>query len=239
MFCTKCGNEIKVGDLFCGKCGAKVNAEQSQGQIKSPLDGGGNPRGAEPAGGEKEGDITPTNQPQSRMPNNGLRKDLKLPPKRRITRQRPLSFDGTCRYCGVKLSANAEHCPSCGALGSKGGNLSQTSQSITFADVKLAFADVKRASEIGQALGEESLSSGLATNTSCLSGGCLCVPLCLINPFFWGEWHYRQKAREALAEGNLDLATELKGKSTKFAIAGWILTVVVVLIACMWASNSH
>lgn len=232
MFCTKCGNEIKVGDLFCGKCGAKVNAEQSQGQTKSPLDGGGNPRGAEPAGGEKEGDITPTNQPQSRMPNNGLRKDLKLPPKRRITRQRPLSVNGACRYCGAKLSANAEHCPSCGAQGAKGGNLSQTSQSITL-------ADVKRAGEIGQALGEESFSSAMATNVGCLGEGCFWAPLYLINPFFWGQWHYRQKAREALVEGNLDLAEELKGTSTKFAIAGWILTAVVFLIAWMWASNSH
>ena len=27
-FCTKCGNELKDGDIYCGNCGTKVNKDQ-------------------------------------------------------------------------------------------------------------------------------------------------------------------------------------------------------------------
>lgn len=35
MFCSKCGNEIKDGELFCSKCGAKVEQENKKQETKN------------------------------------------------------------------------------------------------------------------------------------------------------------------------------------------------------------
>ena len=86
MFCTKCGNELKDGDLFCGKCGTRVTAELAQEHVGASVDEGGNVQREEKnACDEQKKTASSPTRPRRRLPGKGLRKDLKLPPKKSVT----------------------------------------------------------------------------------------------------------------------------------------------------------
>ena len=67
--------------------------------------------------------------------------------------------------------------------------------------------------------------------------GCLFAPFILINPLFWIQWHYRQKARDTLEAGNLDEAEKHKETATLFGILGWVLFFAVGALAVFVVSS--
>lgn len=230
MFCTKCGNELKDGDLFCGKCGTRVIAEPAREQVSVSVDEGGNAQREEKnvCDGQKKTVSSPT-RPRRRLPGKGLRKVLKLPPKEKFsTRLLPLSVDGSCRYCGEKLSALAERCPSCGAEGAKG---TMSSPTTTLSNQSVTMADVARASRIGQSLGEDSPALNF-TDPGCFGEGCLFIPFVIINPFFIVALVCKSHAEEALESGKLDEAEMQKNMRSLFNFLGILFLPLEIWFAC-------
>lgn len=219
MFCTKCGNELKDGDLFCGKCGTRVTAEPAQERVGASVDEGGKvQREEKSACDEQKKTASSPTRTRRRLPGKGLRKDLKLPPKEKFSiRPLLLSVNGSCRYCGAKLSALAERCPSCGAEGAKGTMFSPTT---TLSNQSVTMADVTRAGRIGQSLGGDSPALDLATDPGCFGEGCLLMPLVIINPFFIIALVCKSHAEEALKSGKLDEAEKQKNKRNLFNFLG-------------------
>ena len=220
MFCTKCGNELQDGDLFCGKCGMRVTAEPAQEHAGASVDDNGNvQREEKSACDEQKKTASSPTRPRRRLPGKGLRKDLKLPPKEKFsTRPLLLSVNGSCRYCGAKLSALAERCPSCGAEGAKRTMYSPS--------------DVARAGRIGQSLGGDSPALDLATDPGCFGEGCLLMPLVIINPFFIVALVCKSHAEEALKSGNLDEAEKQKNKRNLFNFLGLLSLPLEIWLAC-------
>ena len=219
MFCTKGGNPLKDGDLFCGKCGARVdNGGQDSPPVAPP------PPVLEPE------------TPKVPDPIPGLRPGLKLPPKKLVRRTQQVSVpkslvvNGSCRWCGRRLNASATICPDCGA---------RSEARVALDNVPMTRADVIRAGEIGKDLGASSAAGTaveLGLYQGCTGDGCwgiVFLPFVLLNPLFWMQWSYKSKAKEALKSGNLALAEEYKATSTKFAIAGWAVLAIVVLVLLM------
>ncbi len=97
--------------------------------------------------------------------------------------------------------------------------------------------DVKWAAKLGQSLGGETSQESLLCGggfdvfgDGCL-GSLILLPFVVLNPLFWFQWIYRSKAKRALAEGNLDLAQQHKSTSTKFAVFGWLVTILAIFVA--------
>ena len=86
MFCTKCGYELRDGDLFCGKCGTRVTAEPAQEHVGASVDDDGNVQREEKnVCDEQKKTVSSPTRPRRRLPGKGLRKDLKLPSKKWAT----------------------------------------------------------------------------------------------------------------------------------------------------------
>ncbi len=221
MYCTKCGYELRDGDLFCGKCGTRVSTEPAQEHVGAAVNDGDNVQHEEKkACDEQKKIVTSSSRPRRRLPGKGLRKDLKLPPREIFsTRPLTLSVNGSCRYCGAKLSAQAECCPSCGAMSPE--KLAKEKEERAKENRLVSMAEVKRAAEIGHELG------GPLAADAAGSCGCLSI-LALINPFFWAESYCNSKAKKALLEGNLDLANELKDTSRWCGVGGFILIFIIL-----------
>lgn len=217
MFCPKCGNELKYADLFCSKCGTSIRKDsESTPTVGLPPEKRADTKGKAVTTEKRSGKV----EVRGKLPSKRI---VRLSPQKK----RPLALvvNGECRYCGRRLSESAEVCPECGAR----------SKAPTV-------LDVKRAAEIGKGLGGESLENTLVGGSGFGFGfddwfGCILAPLILINPLFWCKWVYKLKAEAALEKGALDFAQEYKSTSTKFAVAGWIVTVVAILIGCVWLSK--
>lgn len=222
MFCTRCGNQLRDGDLFCGKCGARVDNGVQDSPPSAPLPSVPGPE-----------------TPKVPDPIPGLKPGLKLPPKRLVRRTqqavepKSLVVNGSCRWCGKKLDALATVCPACGA---------RSEAQVVFDNAPVTRADVIRAGEIGKDLGANSAAGTaveLGLYQGCTGDGCmgiLFLPFVLLNPLFWMQWAYKSKVKEALMRGDLTLAEEYKATSTKFAVAGWVV-IGIVAIALWVLSN--
>ena len=249
MFCTKCGNALVEGDLFCGKCGNRVQTEApaaekaEQGRQANPAASAGkipvqgeSQKTAEHSDKTAEADkptavaaMPATSGRRSvRSGKSSLRPGIKLPPKRtvRLAPQNPasrsLAINGLCRYCGTRLSDSDTICPGCGATGVAAACLKPK---------PTVAPEVLRAGKIGQNLGEETMAFSSMMGLTCFSsGGCLSALVILINPLFWIQWLYRQKARDALEAGNLDEAEKHKKTATLFGILGWVLFFAVSVL---------
>ena len=95
--------------------------------------------------------------------------------------------------------------------------------------------DAKKMAEMGKDLGGTTLAGTILFDNGL--GGCLFAPLILVNPFFWVQWYYKARAKAALSDGNLNLAKEMKDKSTLFAVIGWIFLVGVITVFLTHVSN--
>lgn len=217
MFCTKCGYKLSDDDLFCGNCGAKIKTEATQEQAASSAVETNSAQAVETssaqdvksAAGEKTNASSHV-QVVRQLPGKGLRKDLKLPPKRKAILQKP------------------QRCSSCGA---EGGRMAPAKRPVSTANVTCAEG-------LGE-LSEKRLEKWAEKRPAIRNGGEVLTgfaiswflwPIYALNPLFWFANHYKAKAKDALSRGDVPSAQKLKEKSTKFMIAGWVLIVLVFVL---------
>ena len=203
------GGEAQFCVIYCPYCGTEYEAEEKDMHRHAQCED----CGQEVVVGTK----TPTNvQLVRKIPGKGFRKGMNIPAKRKVVLSKSLVAQASAQ---AKWSAE------------------KNSDDTRAAGIGVKKSDATRAAEIGMSLGGESQIEDAVGDAFMSSGGCLFLPFALLNPFFWMQIHYKSEAKRALLNGDLTRAQELKKTSTIFAVAGWILSVIVLVVLYFVVNN--